>query len=277
MVGPRSGPLGAPEVVSSDDAAETATRKMPAYDFTGRVAVVTGGGVGIGRAAAILFAEHGASVAIVGRTEGPCVETVKLIEEAGGQASFVRCDVSVSQDVQHMVDETVRTYGRLDFAYNNAGVAQAGASITDLDEAEWDRVIATNLTGVFLCMKYEIRQMVAQGTGGAVVNASSAAGVKGFASIPSYTASKFGLNGMSRGVALDFAAKGIRVNVVGPASVDTPMMRANPGTAERFASISPNGRLSDPREIAEAVVWLCSDAASFVTGAVLPVDAGLTA
>jgi NAD(P)-dependent dehydrogenase (short-subunit alcohol dehydrogenase family) len=264
-------------MVSSEDATEPAAPSVPSYDFAGRVAVVTGGGVGIGRAAAILFAEHGASVVVVGRTEGPCLETVELIEKAGGQATFVRCDVSVSGDVQHMVAETVRIYGRLDFAYNNAGVAQKGASITDLDEAEWDRVIATNLTGVFLCMKYEIRQMLAQGTGGAVVNASSAAGAKGFPSIPSYTASKFGLNGMSRGVALDFAARGIRVNAVGPASVDTPMMRANPGTAERFASISPNGRLSDPREIAEAVVWLCSDGASFVTGAVLPVDAGLTA
>jgi NAD(P)-dependent dehydrogenase (short-subunit alcohol dehydrogenase family) len=246
-------------------------------DLGDRVAIVTGGGVGIGQAAAILFAERGASVVIAGRTEGPCVETVQVISDAGGRATFVQCDVSVSEDVQRLVDETVRTYGRLDFAYNNAGVAQDGASIVDLDEAEWDRVIAINLTGVFLCMKYEIRQMVAQGTSGSIVNASSAAGVTGYARIPSYTASKFGLNGMSRGVALDFAAQGIRVNVVGPASVDTPMMRANPGTAERFASMNPTQRLADPSEIAEAVVWLCSDEASFVTGAVLPVDGGLTA
>jgi NAD(P)-dependent dehydrogenase (short-subunit alcohol dehydrogenase family) len=251
--------------------------KVDGVSLEGRVALVTGGGAGLGRAAALLFAERGAKVVVSGRTEEPGNETVAMAEAQGGDAMFVRGDVSRSEDVQHLVDETVRRYGRLDFAYNNAGVSQTSALIADLDEAEWDRVIGTNLTGVFLCMKYEIRQMVAQGQGGAIVNAASAAGMKAFNQISSYTASKFGLIGMSREVARDYAADGIRVNVVSPSTIESPMIRATPGVAERLVGSTPIGRLGESREVAEAVVWLCSDAASYVTGAVLPVDGGMTA
>jgi NAD(P)-dependent dehydrogenase (short-subunit alcohol dehydrogenase family) len=250
---------------------------MPVFDFAGRVALVTGGGAGLGRATAIQFAAHGASVVVAGRSEEPCLETIASIKEQGGDGAFVRCDVGNSVDVQHLVEETVRLYGRLDYAYNNAGVAQGPALIADLDEAEWNRVIATNLTGVYLCMKYEIKQMCLQETGGAIVNTSSAAGMKAFNRIASYTASKFGLIGMSREVARDYADQGIRVNVVSPSTIDSPMIQATPGVAERLVSGTPIARLGEAREVAEAVVWLCSDAASYVTGAVLPVDGGMTA
>jgi NAD(P)-dependent dehydrogenase (short-subunit alcohol dehydrogenase family) len=200
-----------------------------------------------------------------------------MIEQAGGDAAFVQCDVSRAADVERLVEQTVERFGRLDFAYNNAGVSQQPSLLEDLDESEWDRVIGINLTGVYLCMKYELRQLVAQGDGGAIVNASSAAGMKAFNRISAYTASKFGLIGLSREVARDYAASGIRVNVVSPSTIDSPMLRANPGTAERLQAGTPMGRLGDPREVAEAVVWLCSDAASYVTGAVLPVDGAMTA
>ena len=246
-------------------------------DLEGRTAIVTGGGGGLGRATVLVFAERGAKVVVAGRSSEAGEETVSLVEAAGGTASFVPCDVSQPQDVRRLVEQTVERYGRLDYAYNNAGVAQTPALIEDLDESEWARVIGANLTGVFLCMKYEIRQMVAQGEGGAIVNASSAAGMKAFNRISSYTASKFGLIGMSREVARDYTPSGIRVNVVSPSTIESPMLLKNPDTAERLRQSTPIGRLGDPRELAEAVVWLCSDAASYVTGAVLPVDGGMTA
>jgi NAD(P)-dependent dehydrogenase (short-subunit alcohol dehydrogenase family) len=244
---------------------------------SGRVALVTGGSEGLGRATALLFAERGAKVVVASRTETTGQEVVALITDRGGDATFVACDVSQPDQVRDLVAQTVARYGRLDCAYNNAGVAQSPALLADLDDDEWARVIGVNLTGVFLCMKHEIRQMLEQGDGGAIVNAASAAGMKAFNRIASYTASKFGLIGMSREVARDYAASGIRVNVVSPSTIDSPMLRANPGVAERLVSATPIGRVGDPREIAEAVLWLCSDAASYVTGAVLPVDGGMVA
>ena len=203
-------------------------------------------------------------------------ETVSLVGAAGGTASFVPA-TSPSRKTCGDWCRRSSAYGRLDYAYNNAGVAQTPALIEDLDESEWARVIGVNLTGVFLCMKYEMRRMVAQGEGGAIVNASSSAGMKAFNRVSSYTASKFGLIGMSREVVRDSTPSGIRVNVVSPSTTDSPMLLKNPDTAERLRQSTPIGRLGDPRELAEAVVWLCSDAASYVTGAVLPVDGGMTA
>jgi NAD(P)-dependent dehydrogenase (short-subunit alcohol dehydrogenase family) len=247
--------------------------------FAGKVAFVTGAASGIGRAAALAFARAGASVVVADLAEQANQRTASLIEQSGGGAVAVRCDVTRSADVRAALQHAVDAFGRLDFAFNNAGAEQAVKPAADTTEQEWDRIIAINLRGVFLCLKYEIPLMLRQG-GGAIVNTSSGAGVKGFGGGVAYAASKFGVVGLSKSAALDYAASNIRINAICPGITDTAMMqRFSGGTPEgRQAVIAqePIGRMGTPEEIAAAVVWLCSDAASFVLGHALVIDGGQT-
>jgi NAD(P)-dependent dehydrogenase (short-subunit alcohol dehydrogenase family) len=247
--------------------------------FLGKVAFVTGAANGIGRATALAFAREGASVVGADVSEQKNQETARMIEELGGRALAVGCDVSRSEDVRRALDVTVQTFGRLDFAFNNAGIEYTAKPVADVTEEEWDRIIAIDLRGVFLCLKYEIPLMLKQG-GGAIVNTSSGAGVKGFSGGAAYVAAKHGLVGLTRSAALDYAARKIRINAVCPGIIDTPMMdRFSGGTAEgRQAVIAqePIGRMGMPEEIAATVIWLCSDAATFVIGHAMVVDGGQT-
>jgi NAD(P)-dependent dehydrogenase (short-subunit alcohol dehydrogenase family) len=246
---------------------------MRRYGMDGKIAVVTGGASGIGRATALLFAAEGARVVVVDReTSGE--DTVARLRERGGDGVFVRCDVASGKDVEKMIARVVDTYGRLDYAFNNAGIEGATATIADYEEKDWDRVLAVNLKGVWLCMKHEIKQMA--GKGGVIVNCASVAGLVGFTEEPAYVASKHGVVGLTKAAALELAREKVRVNAVCPGAIDTPMLRRTAG-GEDYGEVEPIGRLGRPEEIAESVVWLCSDAASFVTGAALPVDGGWVA
>ena len=247
--------------------------------FAGRVAFVTGAASGIGHAAALAFARAGASVVAADLAAEANQRTASLIEQSGGRAVAVRSDVTRSEDVQAALQQAVDAFGRLDVAFNNAGIEQAVKPAAEITEEGWDRIIAVNLRGVFLCLKYEIPLMLKQG-GGAIVNTSSGAGVKGFGGGVAYAASKFGVVGLSKSAALDYAASNIRINAICPGITDTAMMqRFSGGTPEgRQAVIAqePIGRMGTPEEIAAAVVWLCSDAASFVLGHALVIDGGQT-
>lgn len=247
--------------------------------FVGKVAFVTGAANGIGRAAALAFAHEGASVVVADVSKNGNEETVRMIKDRGGHALAVTCDVRRNEDIQRALNAAIETFGRLDFAFNNAGIEYAIKPAADVTEEEWDRIIEIDLRGVFLCMKHEIPLMLKQG-GGAIVNTSSGAGIKGFKGGAAYVAAKHGVVGLTKAAALDYAPSNIRINAVCPGIIDTPMMdRFTGGTPEgRQAVIArePVGRMGTPEEIAAAVLWLCSDAASFVVGSAMVVDGGLT-
>jgi NAD(P)-dependent dehydrogenase (short-subunit alcohol dehydrogenase family) len=247
--------------------------------FAGKVAFVTGAGSGMGRTTALAFAREGAAVAAADIAEHGNQETARMIEEGGGQALAVHCDVSRADDVKAALGRSVDAFGKLDIAFNNAGIEQPLRATAELTEEEWDRIIAINLRGVFVCMKYEIPLMLKQGAG-SIVNTSSGAGVKGFADQAAYTAAKHGVIGLTRSAALDYAPFNIRVNAICPGIIDTEMMqRFTGGTAagrDRVIAQEPIGRMGMPDEIAAAALWLCSDAASFVVGHALVVDGGQT-
>lgn len=250
---------------------------MTKYAMDGKVALVTGAAGGIGRAAALAFARSGAAVLVSDVNAVGGEETVALIEKCGGAASFATCDVSDSAAVKAMVAAAADRFGRLDYAFNNAGINNLGAN--EYDEATWARSIAINLTGVMLCMREEVEVMLRTG-GGAIVNTSSINGLVGNPGQPAYTASKHGVIGLTRHAALRWAQAGIRVNAVCPGVIETPMtapLVADPEMRKLIDSMTPMGRMGQADEIAEAVVWLCSDAASFVTGHPLVVDGGATA
>jgi NAD(P)-dependent dehydrogenase (short-subunit alcohol dehydrogenase family) len=248
--------------------------------LAGKVALVTGAGSGIGRASALAFAREGARVIVADIAADGGGETAHSIEEQGGEAYFVQADVSAAGDVREMIERAVTTYGRLDCAFNNAGIEGEMATTAECSEENFDRTIAINLKGVWLCMKYEIHQMLEQG-GGAIVNCASIAGLVGFPNLPAYTASKGGIVQLTRTAALEYAQSGIRVNALCPGVIHTPMVdritNRNPETEAQFTAMEPIGRMGAPEEMAEAALWLCSDAASFVTGHPLVADGGMVA
>jgi NAD(P)-dependent dehydrogenase (short-subunit alcohol dehydrogenase family) len=258
-----------------------------AKGFQGRVALVTGGASGIGKVTAQIFAREGAKVIVAtdSNIKGG-EETVHLIKAAGGEATFVKCDVSKAVEVEAMIDRCIQTYGRLDYAFNNAGIGPDGkripiVNIVDCPEELWERTIDINLKGVFLCMKYEIKQMLKQKYG-AIVNTSSVGGLKAKPGSAAYDASKSGLIGLTKAAALECATSGIRVNVICPGPTGRTLLTDNltsthPEEKRKMLNMVPMKRLAEPEEMAEAVIWLCSDAASFVTGHVMVVDGGMMA
>jgi NAD(P)-dependent dehydrogenase (short-subunit alcohol dehydrogenase family) len=248
--------------------------------FQGKVALVTGAGMGLGQAAAIAFAKEGAKVVVADIDAANGQKTVDMIKKTGGEAIFVKTDVSRAKEVEAMVKKTVDTYGRLDCAHNNVGIEELPKPLIEGTEEQWDRIVAVDLKSVWLCLKYEVTYMVKHG-GGAIVNSSSIAGLAGAPGQPMYSACKHGVNGLTRTVALDYAKAGIRVNAVCPAGMRGTgfygrMAEYMPELPGMVAKLVPLGRDSAPEEVAEAVIWLCSDKASYVTGCIMPVDGGFT-
>ena len=243
----------------------------------GKVVLVTGGSCGIGRATALLLAREGAKVVVADVLVEEGGETVRLVEEAGGQALFVECDVSRSVQVEKLIDRTVASYGRLDCAFNNAGIEGKMGHLTEYEEDEWDRIVEVNLKGVWLCMKYEIPQMLSQG-GGVIVNTASVGGLVGLQNLSPYCASKGGVVQLTKTAAVDYARSNIRVNAICPGGIVTGMtLRLRKYPQMKAMPKPPIMRSGSAEEVAGAVVWLCSDEASFVTGQCLAIDGGYTA
>ncbi|WP_010215289.1 SDR family NAD(P)-dependent oxidoreductase [Sphingomonas sp. PAMC 26621] len=242
--------------------------------FTGKVAFVTGAASGIGRATAVAFATEGARVAIIDRTEDALRGTADAIRDVGGEALIIACDIAQPDQVEAAVGQAVETFGRLDIAFNNAGVENKAAPVAEIELDEWDRILDINLRGTFICMKHELAQMLLQG-GGVIVNTSSGAGIRGVAGGASYAASKHAVIGLTKSAALDYAKQNIRVNAILPGNIETPMMdRFTGGDIQRAIDLEPVGRLGKPEEIADAVLWMSADLGSFVTGAAISIDGG---
>jgi NAD(P)-dependent dehydrogenase (short-subunit alcohol dehydrogenase family) len=257
-----------------------------AKKFEGKVALVTGGASGIGKVTAQIFAREGAKVVVsTDRNISGGEETVRLIKQAGGDAAFVKCDVSAAAEVEAMVDKCVKLYGRLDFAFNNAGIGPDGKrvplyNIVDCPEEIWDRTLDINLKGVFLCMKYELKRMLAQKSG-AIVNTGSVGSLKFVPGFCAYGASKAGLVGLTKTAAVECAAAGVRVNAILPGPTGRTLLMDNltasaPHEKGHMLEMIPMRHIAEPEDMAEAVMWLCSDAAKFVTGHVMPIDGGMT-
>src|SRR4030095_15855759 len=250
----------------------------PSFNFAGKVALVTGGGAGIGRATSLRFASHGAKV-VIGDIDSAGVETANLIKREGGEAMFVQTDVREAKEVENLVAMAVETYGGLHYAFNNAGIIPPTIPLAEVDDSTFDNVLAVDLKGVFLSMKYEIRQMLLAG-GGAIVNNASIAGLIAEAGISTYAAAKHGVIGLSKAAALEYASKGIRINALAPGLVETAMTKPwfdNPAMRSYFMANSPIGRFAQPEEIAGMVLFLCSDFASFAVGQTFAIDGGYTA
>jgi NAD(P)-dependent dehydrogenase (short-subunit alcohol dehydrogenase family) len=247
--------------------------------FVGKVALITGGNAGIGRATAIEFAKQGAKVVVSGRREKEGQDVVAEIKALGSEAIFVKTDVSKESDVKVMIERTLETFGRLDYAFNNAGIEETLTPLPDQSEQTYDQIMDINVKGVWLSLKHEIPAMLKTG-GGAIVNSSSIAGLVGFAMAPVYVASKHAVIGLTKAVAVEYAKQNIRVNAVAPGSIETRMLRdfaSAPEVRQMLEAGHPMGRIGQPEEIAATVIWLCSGAASFVTGQTLAVDGGYTA
>jgi NAD(P)-dependent dehydrogenase (short-subunit alcohol dehydrogenase family) len=246
----------------------------------GKIALITGAGSGIGRATALIFAREGATIALSDIAAEGGEETLRLVKQEGAEAIFVRTDVSKLAEVEALIAKVISNWGRIDCAFNNAGIDGKMAKTAECTEETWNRTIAVNLTGVFFCMKAEIPHMLRQG-GGAIVNTASAAGLTGSPGLPAYVASKHGVVGLTRAAALEYGREKVRVNCVCPGPIRTPMLGRlltnRPEMEQRFASAEPLKRLGEPGEIGEAAAWLCSDAASYVTGHAMSVDGGYMA
>ena len=247
----------------------------------GKVAIITGAGSGIGRATSRIFAREGARLVLADVVEDGGKQTLAMVADTGKEAIFVKTDVSNQSDVDALIAKAVETYGHIDCAFNNAGIEGKNGLTHECDRENWDRVIAIDLTGVWLCMKAEIAQLLKQGKGGAIVNTSSGAGLAGVRGMPAYVAAKHGVAGLTRAAAVEYGKHNIRVNAVCPGPIRTPMMDRllgkRPDAEARFARGGPLKRLGEPSEIGETVAWLCSDHASYVTGLPMPVDGGFMA
>lgn len=249
-------------------------KKENSMVFNNKTAIITGAASGIGRATAILFASNGVNVVVSDIDESGSLETIKHIEDNGGVATFIPCDISSESDVGHLIDRVLIKFGNLHMAFNNAGILGKADTTTECTEENWNKTIDTDLKGVWLCMKKEIPAIIDSG-GGAIVNCSSIAGLVGFQSYPAYVAAKHGIIGLTQSAALEYAKKEIRVNAVCPGPIQTPMLREYTNDNDEFIEAqSPIGRIGTPEEVSESVLWLCSPKASYITGQAITIDGG---